>query len=277
MQKNYLSLAVAFLMAGQAVSSHAADSYIEDDTPTGLMVDVREAPATQEKGKDWKIDLSLGANFTSGNSDTIGANGMLSIARQIGVDLFEMKFKGSYLQSEVEEEQDGLTIAKDEVTEQNARGFTWYKKMLGERWFIYPFAEVFHDDPAYIELRTTAGGAIGYDLIKTEHALLSFDVGSAYVIEKSTEGEEDEYANVHLRMFHKYEFSETARIWEECKFIAKTDDVSDHLIEAEAGVETDISSGFSLKLVAENRYDSDPIEDVEKNDFSISAFVVFKY
>ena len=128
-----------------------------------------------------------------------------------------------------------------------------------------------------IELRTTAGGGIGYDIIKTEQTLLSFDVGSAYVIEKSTEDEEDEYTNAHARIFHKYELSDSSRIWEECKFITRTDDTADYRIETEAGIETDISSGFSLKLVVEDYYDSEPLEDVEKNDLSISAFLVFKY
>lgn len=273
----FMHFAMAFLMTGQTALSYAQDSYIEDDTPTALMVAVRDAPATQEEGKSWKIDLSLGAHFTSGNSETVGADAMLSIAKQIGKDLFETKLKGSYLESEIEEEHDGMTVTNNDVSEQTARAFIWYKKMLSERWYVYPFAEAFHDEPALIEIRTTTGGGIGFDIINTEQTLLSFDVGAAYVFERSTEGLEDEYTNGHARIFHRYALTDTARMWQECKFIARTEDVADYRIEAEAGIETDISSGLSLKLVAEDEYDAEPLADAEKNDISISAFLVFKY
>ena len=118
---------------------------------------------------------------------------------------------------------------------------------------------------------------MGYDIIQTKKTLLSFDLGAAYVSEQSTDGLEDEYTNGHARIFHKYALSDTSRIWEECKFIARTEDVADYRIEAEAGIETDIRSGFSLKLVAENEYDAEPLAEAEKNDLSISAFLVFKY
>jgi putative salt-induced outer membrane protein YdiY len=150
------------------------------------------------------------------------------------------------------------------------------KKKIGERFYGYPFVEAFHNEPARIEHRLTAGLGIGYYLVQTEKMELTFDGGTAYLFEKLTDEEEDDYMTFYLGIFHKLAMTETSRIWEGFKIFPKIEELGDYMIKAEAGIETDISSAFSLRFVVQDNYDTDPPEGADDNDLSVVGSLVFK-
>ncbi len=105
---------------------------------------------------------------------------------------------------------------------------------------------------------------------------MTLEGGPAYLFENLTNEEEDDYMTLYLGIFHKLALAETSRIWEGFKIFPKMEDLNDYMIKAEVGIETDISSAFSLKVVVQDNYDADPSEGVDENDLSVIGSLVFK-
>ena len=272
---------ISMLLLGSMTGAYADDSASSEGSANNLMTQmdknvVPENASESTESKIWSAELSLGLNMTSGNSNTLSSNMSFSGSRKIGADLFELVLEGAYGESEIEQELNGTTRLVDEVTDQKATAFAQYKKKFTERFYGYPFVEALHNEPAQIEHRLTAGLGVGYHLIQTENTDLTLDGGSAYIFEKITDEEEDDYMTFYLGVFHKLALTETSRIWEAFKIFPKMEELSDYLIKAEAGIETDISSAFSLRFVVQDNYDTDPPDGAEENDLSVIGSLVFK-
>lgn len=70
--------------------------------------------------------------------------------------------------------------------------------------------------------------------------------------------------------------SETAKIWQSLEYLPAFDDFDLYLLHVEAGVEAALNSDLNLRVVVQDRYDSDPAPAAEHNDVSLIASLVYK-
>ena len=68
----------------------------------------------------------------------------------------------------------------------------------------------------------------------------------------------------------------TARLWQKAEYVPKSEDFSDFLAFAEAGIEAMVSSRLSLRLVIQDKYDSEPALGQEENDMSIISALTWR-
>ena len=74
----------------------------------------------------------------------------------------------------------------------------------------------------------------------------------------------------------EYVFESGAKIWEQVEYLPALDDGDKYLINAEAGIESPLDDRLSLRVVLKDRYNSQPGDDNEKNDLSLTAGVRIK-
>ena len=55
------------------------------------------------------------------------------------------------------------------------------------------------------------------------------------------------------------------------EWLPEFSDFSNYLLNAEVGIEADITAGISLRVLAKDSYDSEPAAGREKNDLSVIA------
>ena len=107
-------------------------------------------------------------------------------------------------------------------------------------------------------------------------ASVGLEAGLAYVFEKFESGEDDDGVSLRLAARHDHTFSETAKCWASVEYLPNVDDFGDYLLNAEVGTETVLNSKLNLRVVAQDRYDSEPPDGLEDNDLSVIAALVYK-
>jgi putative salt-induced outer membrane protein YdiY len=117
--------------------------------------------------------VDLGFSFTSGN-DQYDADLSSSVTYRRG----DNKLTGSF-DSSFSGQHKGTKTKRNEVTFD-------YRRQLSPTWFAGAFFDALHSDHQSLDLRTTAGGLFGRNLIATERTRLSAFGGVAVSREKYT-------------------------------------------------------------------------------------------
>lgn len=219
----------------------------------------------------WTRSSTMGLTLTRGNSETMTLHADLSAERKGGPNEYRFAAEGNYGETETTEDGKKRTTANI----RNAKGITEVRHLLTDRMYTYLSAELMHDDIAGLDYRLTVGPGLGRYLVRTPSTDISVESGFAYIHERMVDGSDDRMA---LRAAQKAEhkFSASAKVWESAEYLPSLEDFSDYLINAEMGAEAAMTARVSLKVVAQDKYDSRPAESREKNDLTVIAGLSFK-
>ena len=82
-----------------------------------------------------------------------------------------------------------------------------------------------------------------------------------------------------LRVSERWEFalSKTAKLWEQVDYLPEVDAWGTYLVNAEAGAEAAINTRLSLRIVATDKFNSEPAADRLRNDITLVSSLVYKY
>lgn len=224
------------------------------------------SPSPDQKLKGpWDAEISLGANLSSGNNDSSRLNTEFKAIRKTEIDKLTFGLSGEVGQNE------SVTNA------QRIEGVTDYQRDFSETWYWYTNAKGEHDDIAGLDYRTAIGPGLGWHAISTDTMILDFEGGPTWVAEK-LRGESLAHS-IRLRLAEHFEwqFSSFAKLYQDLEFLANAQDVEDWLLNAEIGVESDLTRTLSLRVSAENRYDNQPAPGRLKNDLFLKSSVVYKF
>ena len=220
--------------------------------------------------------LALGVNLTDGNSETMMANGSLLLAGEKDrLGSFKAGMEGNYGENTTRTVVDGVEVEEDETTVSNAKIFGNVKKTLSPRTYVYLDGSVLNDDIAEIDYRATVGPGLGLYLVKSDSQALSVEGGLAYVWEEVSDVEND-YLALRLAESFEYKFAERSKIWQSIVYMPEAEDFDNYLITAEVGVEAPLQGKLNLRVVLQDKYDSQPGEGLEKNDLVLIAGVGIK-
>jgi putative salt-induced outer membrane protein YdiY len=214
--------------------------------------------------------LNIGGSLTDGNTDT----------QALSADLLNDGSLGNGADYSI-----GIGYnygkANDDKNADNAKAFAGARKILSDPVYGYVKADVLTDDIAGIDWRATVGPGIGTFLMKDAAAELGVELGVTWVSEEvSTVGTDDapvlsvkdDYLALRVGQNYKRTISKTARAWQSVEWLPSFDDFSgNYLLNAEIGIESDISEGVALRLVAKDSFDKEPAAGREDNDVSLVA------
>lgn len=262
MKKTALSIAALLTLAGLA---RAADPVVSKEI-------LGKDKSTVKGG----TLLFLGANATDGNSETTVLNAELL---KDGVCPFgnDYTIGASYNYGE----------AAGDKNVENAKAVAALRRMINDPLYGYVKADALNDDIAGIDYRITVGPGLGTYLVKNDQRELGLEAGATWVKEKTTSEEvhmhedgvtevhttttEDDYFALRVADTFKQTLSPTSRAWQTAEWLPEFSDFSNYLLNAEVGIEADITAGISLRVLAKDTYDSEPAAGREKNDLSVIA------
>lgn len=234
-----------------------------------LMIVILAAVAVRaEETNRFKTTLSIGYSMTDGNSKTMQANGTLvTEGEKEGLGSIRAGIEANYGESTVNSQK--------ENTVNNANVFANAKKTITPRTFGYLAASVLSDDIADIDYRATIGPGLGVYLVKNENTTLSIEAGPSYVWQQVA-GTPDDYLVLRFAERFDQKFSATAKMWQSAEYLPTADNFDQYLLNAELGTEASINTRVSLRLVFQDKYNSTPADDLEKNDISLIAGISVK-
>lgn len=218
----------------------------------------------EEKPDGFSHALNLGGTLTDGNSDTLQINAAITTeGHKEGLGSIRAGIEGNYGESKKNGEEKEKTI-------ENIRVFANTKKTLSPKTFASIDASLLHDDIANIDYRVILSPGLGFYIIKNDKTSFYLEAGPAYVWEK-VESKEDDYLALRVAERFDYALTDSSQIWQALEYVPKADDFGQYLLNAELGVSAAMNSHVNLRVALQNKYNSEPGADTEKNDLILTT------
>lgn len=227
----------------------------------------KPAEAVEEKKPQWEGSAGLGFALTKGNSDTMLLNVRTDAEKKWLKNEMRLGGSGTY------GENDG-----DKNNEQ-ARGYGQYNRIFGDtdRWYGYGRMEALYDAIADLDGRINIGPGIGYYFLKDEKKSLSGEVGPNAVFEKYSGEDWESYLSLRLAERFDYKINDRAKIWQFVEYMPDVTDRDRFIINAEIGIESNITKAWALRVALQNSYNNEPSDGRDRNDLKLIAGVTYKF
>lgn len=215
------------------------------------------AQSTLEPDGKWRGSIGAGLTAASGNTDASTMSINADAGRQTATD----KLSG-YLQT-VYGRQD--TATGSARTSALARTGAAYNRDIDDRIFGFGSLDLEHDGLIDLELRSVAAGGLGYHLIRRQDLTFDVSTGPAYNHER--------YAN-NTREFVEWLIAEesthaltpTVSFRQRLAYYPNLKEPGEFRTIFDAGVVIKVAKGWNATVTLNNRYQSNPLPGVKKND-----------
>lgn len=258
--KQVLTAAIALTGAANLMAQDANVPAPQPATDAGAAA---AAAAVPPKPK-WETSAGVGLSVTDGNSETLLFTVNATTLRKFEKGEFSAGADAGYGENEGTQNVGYV------------KGFGQYNYLLTDRWYLFGRAEGLHDSIADIAYRVPLSLGVGYYFIKNEKVTLSAESGPGYVWEKLGDDARD-YATIRFGEKFTWKISDRARLWQSFEYQPKVDEWSHYFLNAEIGVEADITKKMALRVVAQDWYVSEPAPNRKSNDLRLVAGVNYKF
>jgi putative salt-induced outer membrane protein YdiY len=221
-------------------------------------------PAELPPPPKWESSVNAGLSYTSGNSDTLLVTAGIDTKRKGQHDEWAFGAKGAYGKSE------------GDVNNNMAAGYGQYNYLFTEKFYAYGRVDALYDGIADIDYQVNLSPGVGYYFIKNDRTTLNGEFGPGYLWEKKG-GVADSYATLRFAERLEQKLGEKAKVWESLSYLPQIDDWGNYRLVAEIGIEAPIVNNLSLRLVANDIYNSRPAAGKEQNDFMLVGGVAYKF
>lgn len=212
----------------------------------------------------WETTAAAGLTLTRGNSETLSA--VANLLAQRRWEQNELRFGADATYGESDNEKNAESI----------HGFGQYNRLFTERAYGYARIDALHDAVADVEYRLTLSPGVGYYFIKDERTNLSGEVGPGVVFEKQG-SDETTYFTVRFAERFEHKLNDRVRLWQSLEWLPQVDDFDNWILNAEIGVETQLTEKLSLRVFALDTYDNQPAPGRDENDLKLVTAVAYKF
>ena len=150
--------------------------------------------------------------------------------------------------------------------------------MMSDRFYYGIRADGNYDGIAKLDYRLTVSPLVGYYLIKATNTTLSLEAGPSAVFEKYKDKSQDTYLGARFGERFDHKISDSTKIWESASYIPRVDEwAKKYVITTEVGIDTAITKHWSLRVVGQDVYDSQPSAGRKDNDLRLIAGTAYKF
>jgi len=212
----------------------------------------------------FKGGIRFGVTLTDGNSETESFN--------VG---FEYKHAWDEKNEIILDTDYNYGEADNDKNVDNGKADAQYNRFITERLFGHFHSSFETDDIADLDHRVIVGlgPGLGVQWVDTEDNLFATEIGFSYFDAKQA-GVTDNGVLLRLAQRFEHRFNDHARFGQSLEYLPKTDDFGEYLLNAEAFIESGFTSRLSVRLAVENKHNSNPGEDIEKNDLTFKGGIV---
>jgi putative salt-induced outer membrane protein YdiY len=236
----------------------------------GSGLNAADSPASAEATNKWVTTAAASLTLTRGNSETFLATLGLDTQRKWAKDEVYMGLSGGYGESTV-----------NDVNTKNTefvQGFAQYNHLFTERFYGALRLDAQDDQIAGIEYRFKVSPLVGYYLIKNDRMTLAAEAGPSLIYEHLKGQDPHGYWAARFAERFEYKLTATTRLWESLEYLPKVDEWDkNYLLNFEAGIETAITKKWSLRVVFQDQYASQPANGRKQNDMRLLAGTAYKF
>ena len=248
-----LALATAFLIGTSLASA-------QDQPAPGTT-----APPPPKKDP-WETTAAAGLTLTRGNSETLMATVGLDSRRRWERNEVSFGVAGGYGED------------SDVRNTEFLNAFGQYNRMFSERFYAGLRTDFTYDGIARLSYRVTVSPLAGYYLIKETNTTLTVEAGPSVVFEKYMDQDADTYCGFRLGERFEQKLSATTKLWQSASYVPNVERWTEkYIITAEVGIDTAITKKWSLRVVFQDIYDSEPAAGRENNDMRLIAGTAYRF
>jgi putative salt-induced outer membrane protein YdiY len=231
------------------------------------------APATPPpppETKAWITTAAAALTLTRGNSENFLVTLSLDTKRKWERDELFFGASGGY----------GDSTSNDMYTKNTEflQGYGQYNHLFTDRFYGGLRLDGQYDGIAGIDYRVKITPLVGYYLIKEEKMTLSAEAGPSAVFEHLQGESATTYAAIRFSETFDYKITPSTKVWETLSYIPRIDEwTQNYLLNLEVGIDTAIAKGWSLRVVFQDMYASQPAQGKKDNDMRLLAGVAYKF
>ncbi len=212
----------------------------------------------------WEQSIDLGATVSKGNSDSILVSAGYTGTKKTESDEYGINALYTY-----GEEDSNATIHE-------FLGAGYVNRLYSERSYAGARLDVRSDGLAEIDYRVGLTAVAGHYFVKNEKTYFALEGGPGFTVDQ-VGGISDEYLSLYVGQKFEHKLDDKTRIFETFGITAPFDDLEDHSIVFELGLETFLSDSLALKVILQDKYEAEPAEGSDNNDFKLVTSISYKF
>ena len=216
----------------------------------------------------WSGYIDGGFSFSGGNVDTSAISTSMRTRRSTQRDRISIYATTLFAQNG----NSGVT----ETTANAIRGGTRYEVTVSDRLFTFGFLDLEFDEFQDLDLRSVLGGGLGWHVQDTDRTVFDVFSGGSFNQEFFT-SETRRSGELVLGQDLTYRLVESTRLSERFSFFPNLSNTGEYRLQFDATLTTDLAKWLAWHFTISNRFLSNPVPGVKKNDVLITAGVRFSF
>ena len=222
-----------------------------------------EAELVRQREARWSGSADAGLSATRGNSDTL----VISLGTQAARATQRGKLSLYAASLFARNRASGISI----TTAEAIRGGARYDRDISTRLFGFALTDLEHDKFQQLDLRLVLGGGLGYHARKTERTRLDLFGGGSFNREKFSTGLTRNSAEALLGEELSYKVSETTSLSQRAVLFPNLSDFGKYRFAFDLTGVTKLTRQLGLQGTISDRYQSNPLPGVKKNDLLLTT------
>ncbi len=228
-----------------------ADAALEDAKPTG-----------------WTGSVSIGATFSSGNTNKRTANSTADAELRREKDRWKLAAYWNYA------DQEDATTGDDVLTERKLGASAQYDYFLSKKLFAYAAASGQYDATAGLDLRRTIGVGLGYQFKEEEDLKWALEAGLSHVDENFEDADSDaEYIAARAASDLFWQIAKDWTFAQKVEVFPSLEDKDDVYLRADQRLRATLTASMFAQLQYVFDYDNTPSAGKERDDHLVALTV----
>ncbi len=213
----------------------------------------------------WDGGVFLGGTHQAGNTQRTGVSFGAEATRRSRNDRYTLSFLYNYA------EEDG------ELTTRDTYGAIKYDYFFTQKFYGLLSVELLKDKFKDLNLRAIVGPGVGYQIWEDDIKALALEAGVAYFSEDRVEADDEQWFTARLAAIARYQLTPWLKVTEHLILYPQLESFGDYTLRNEATLITSLGAAWSLRLANIWERDSNPAQNVKKDDFKSSVNLQYSF
>jgi putative salt-induced outer membrane protein YdiY len=217
----------------------------------------------------WGGFLDAGLSTTKGNSDTLSFVLGAKAVRAAPSDKITVYMNSIFAKNNTT----GTSVTTAHAITGGIRG----DLNVSPKIFAFGFTDFEFDQFQLLDLRNVLGGGMGYHAVKTKRTIFDLSAGGAYDQAFYSTGVNQRSGVLVLGEQLSYQFSSRSSLSEQFQFFPNLSDTGQYRGTFDSSITTRLNSWLNWQVTFQDRYVSNPIPGIKKNDLLLSTGLRLTY
>ena len=155
-----------------------------------------------------------------------------------------------------------------EKTVDNIYGQLKYDYFINPKWYLYLNIDMLSDEFSDINLRTSVGPGVGYQIWEGDDRSLNLEAGVSYTNQDLDEGEDSDWVSARLGLNFLYKLFDGVVFTEQFVIYPNLEDTGEYTLRNDAALLTEIGANWALNFSNIWQRDSNPAPGVKQDDLT---------